>query len=189
MLSRISSTWALDDLALVDRRQRAVVHLHHRLVLVGRIVLVVDELGAAVGKRAKLRTLRVALLAALSAALSEVGVSSSVIRGNVSPESRVIFARRAESEGTCVPIMATHGWPPGHSPVGQIGANLKSILGQTATVNRRCDLSYVRTVSYGPRQRDDPLHLLFLRQIGRVDQHGVGRLDRLRRVRASRWTS
>jgi hypothetical protein len=52
-----------DDLALVDRGHRAVVHLHHRFELVGRVALVVDEFGAQVGKGAKLRTLRVALLA------------------------------------------------------------------------------------------------------------------------------
>ena len=54
---------ALDDLAFVDRRERTVVELHHRLVLVGRVLVFVVEFGAAVGKRAKLGALRVALLA------------------------------------------------------------------------------------------------------------------------------
>src|SRR5919107_5329539 len=51
-----------DDLALVDRGHRAVVHLHHRFELVGRVALIVDEFRTQVGKGAKLRTLRVALL-------------------------------------------------------------------------------------------------------------------------------
>src|SRR4051794_18877776 len=119
-----------DDLALVDRRHGAVVHLHHRFELVGRIALVVDEFGAQVGKGAKLRTLRVALLASAQRRLVGSWNLELSHTGKRSPESRVIFARRAESEGTCVPIMATHGWPPGHSPVGQIGANLKIYWGR-----------------------------------------------------------
>ena len=53
----------LDDLSLVDGRHRAVVHLHHRFELVGRVTLVVNEFGTQVGKRAKDCALRVALLA------------------------------------------------------------------------------------------------------------------------------
>src|SRR3982751_455861 len=119
-----------DDLALVDRRHGAVVHLHHRFELVGRISLVVDEFGAQVGKGGKLRTLRVALLASAQRRLVGSWNLELSHTGKRSPETRVIFARRAESEGTCVPIMATHGWPPGHSPVGQIGANLKIYWGR-----------------------------------------------------------
>src|SRR5688500_4467735 len=52
-----------DDLALVDRGHRAVVHLHHRFELVGRVAFVVDEFGAQVGKGTKLRALCVSLLA------------------------------------------------------------------------------------------------------------------------------
>ena len=54
---------ALHDLALVDRRERAVVQLHHLLVLGGRVLVFVVELGTTVGKRPKLGALRVALLA------------------------------------------------------------------------------------------------------------------------------
>ena len=54
---------ALHDLALVDRRERTVVELHHRLVLGRRVLVFVVQFGTAVGKRAKLRALRVALFA------------------------------------------------------------------------------------------------------------------------------
>ncbi len=54
---------ALHDLALVDRRERAVVELHHLLVLGGRVLVFVVQFGTAVGKRPKLRALRVALFA------------------------------------------------------------------------------------------------------------------------------
>src|SRR5690348_5090459 len=53
----------LDDLSLVDGRHRAVVHLHHRFELVGRVALVVNEFGTQIGKRRKDCALRVALLA------------------------------------------------------------------------------------------------------------------------------
>src|SRR5687768_11058331 len=53
----------LDDFALFDRGHRPVVHLHHCLELVLRIIVLVVELGAQVGKRAQLRFLQVALLA------------------------------------------------------------------------------------------------------------------------------
>ncbi len=54
----------LDDLAFFDRGHRALVHLHHlvEFSFIGQIVLVV-QLGAAVGERAQLRLLHVALLA------------------------------------------------------------------------------------------------------------------------------
>jgi hypothetical protein len=55
--------FALHDLALVDRRERTVVELHHLLVLGGRILVLVVQLGATVGERPQLRALRVALLA------------------------------------------------------------------------------------------------------------------------------
>jgi hypothetical protein len=53
----------LDNLTLLDRREGAVVHVHHRLVLVGRVLVLLVELGATVGQRAQLRLLEVALLA------------------------------------------------------------------------------------------------------------------------------
>jgi len=37
-------------------------------------------------------------------------------------------------------------------------------------------------VGYGLRQRDDALHLLFLGEVRRVEEHGIGGLSGLRRV-------
>ena len=54
---------ALHDLALVDRRERAVVELHHLLVLGRRVFVFVVQLGTAVHERAQLRALRVAFFA------------------------------------------------------------------------------------------------------------------------------
>src|SRR6185312_12448126 len=54
---------ALHDLALVDRRERPVVELHHLLILGRGVFVLVVQLGAAVGKRPQLRALRVALFA------------------------------------------------------------------------------------------------------------------------------
>ncbi len=51
----------LHDLALFDRGERAVVHIHHRLEHVGRDLVLVVELGAAVGEGAELGLLGVAL--------------------------------------------------------------------------------------------------------------------------------
>ena len=50
---------ALHDLALVDRRERTVVELHHLLVLGRRVFVFVVQLGTAVHERAQLRALRV----------------------------------------------------------------------------------------------------------------------------------
>src|SRR5258708_4761357 len=77
----------LDDLALVDRRHRAVVHLHHGLELVGRVSLVVHELRAEIGERAKLRALLVALLARGKCRRFGWGVELSHTDGN-SPGNR-----------------------------------------------------------------------------------------------------
>jgi len=52
----------LDDLAFLDRRQRPVVQLHHPLVLVGRELVLLVELGATVREGAQLALLLVALL-------------------------------------------------------------------------------------------------------------------------------
>ena len=43
-------------------------------------------------------------------------------------------------------------------------------------------VSVVRTVGYGASQRGDALHLLFLREKGGVEEHGVGGLNGLRGV-------
>jgi hypothetical protein len=53
----------LDDLAFIDGGHRPVVHLHHRLELVGRIALVVYEFRAEIGQRAENGALLVTLLA------------------------------------------------------------------------------------------------------------------------------
>ena len=53
----------LDDFALFDRGERAVVHLHHLLVLLGGVLVFLVELGTTVGKRAQLRLLQIALFA------------------------------------------------------------------------------------------------------------------------------
>src|SRR4051812_18877910 len=53
----------LDDLAFFDRGHRPVVHLHHRLELVLRVIVLVVELGSQVGKRTQLRLLQITLLA------------------------------------------------------------------------------------------------------------------------------
>src|SRR3569623_343327 len=54
---------ALHDLALVDRRERTVVELHHLLVFGRRVFVLVVQLRPTVHERAKLRALRVALFA------------------------------------------------------------------------------------------------------------------------------
>jgi|GEM_PF-6083228 len=53
----------LDDLAFLDGSHRPVVHLHHCLELVLRVIVLVVELGSQVGKRTQLRLLQIALLA------------------------------------------------------------------------------------------------------------------------------
>ena len=67
------------------------------------------------------------------------------------------------------PAEGTRDWPPGHSPVGQIGANLKIYGARMSSSTDDELLSPVRTVGYGASERDDPLHLLFLGQEGRVE--------------------
>jgi len=68
----------LDDLAFLNRRQRPVVQLHHPLVLVGRELVLLVELGAAVGEGAELALLQVALFArgqlAVGRQVRELGV-------------------------------------------------------------------------------------------------------------------
>ena len=79
MLSRISSTWLF---TISPSSIDASVPLYSsimRLVLVRRVLVFVVELGAAVGKRAKLGALRVALFALAAAVPVAVGVSSSGI--------------------------------------------------------------------------------------------------------------
>src|SRR2546423_4043934 len=53
----------LDDLAFFDRGHRPVVHLHHCLELVLRVIVLVVELGSQVGQRTQLRLLQITLLA------------------------------------------------------------------------------------------------------------------------------
>jgi len=52
---------ALDDLALFDRSERAVVELHHLVIRFGLVLVLVVELWAAVGKRSELSALRAQL--------------------------------------------------------------------------------------------------------------------------------
>src|SRR3954462_8683957 len=78
--------------------------------------------------------------------------------------------------------MRTRRWPLGRRPNGQIGPSLKIYGGPWGTSTGRASLSDVRTVGYGVRQRDDALHLLFLRQVRRVQQHRLGGLNGLHRV-------
>src|SRR4051794_39223071 len=168
-----------DDLALVDRRHRAVVHLHHCFELVGRVALIVHEFGAQVGKGAQLRTLRVALCASAQRRLVRRNLELSHT-GKRSPESRV-SARRAEFEETRA--IGSNAWMASRAfaerPDWSEPENIRS---RSPTVNGADPLSRVRTVGYGASQRDDPLDLLFLRQIGRIEQDCVGGLDSLRGV-------
>ena len=57
-------------------------------------------------------------------------------------------------------------------------ANLKIYVREP----RASTLSVVGALTYSASKRDDALDLLFLGQVGRIDQDGVGRLHRLRGV-------
>ena len=114
---------ALHDLALFDRGERAVVQLHHLLVLGGRVLVLVVELGAAVGKRAELRALRVALLALRD---GRAGCGGSFERlacgmGDLLIESRSVQARRARGyEWKCnVVVREVHPDEDRHAWQGQ----------------------------------------------------------------------
>ena len=88
--------------------------------------------------------------------------------------------RQGDATTPCAKVRhaAPHGDLPGSTISGTIMANLENY----STPVPASTLSDGRTVTYGPSERHDAFHLLGLGQVGRIQEHGVLRLDGLRGV-------